>query len=72
MKKTFLIASAIICALALSACSKKNKMYSADNTPTCLKAKIEQFNKSKASCPSGASMKQYTFQHKTVYVFDPG
>ena len=47
-------------------------MYSADNTPTCLKAKIEQFSKSKASCPSGASMKQYTFQHKTVYVFDPG
>jgi len=35
----------------------------------CLQTKIEQFRLN-VICPEGASIKEYTFQDNTVYVFD--
>jgi len=40
-----------------------------ENNSECLQSKIEEF-KFKAICTDGASIKEYTFQDKTVYVFD--
>jgi len=37
----------------------------------CLQTKIEEF-KLNVVCTDGASIKEYTFQDKTVYVFDQG
>ncbi|MBL7711831.1 MAG: hypothetical protein JNL13_05180 [Chitinophagaceae bacterium] len=47
-------------------------MYAKGRNPECLKAKIAEFSQSPLSCKTGASLKQYTFQGKTVYVFAPG
>lgn len=39
-------------------------------TPECVEKKIKHFN----TCPhhNGANVKEFTFQDRTVYVFDPG
>jgi hypothetical protein len=47
-----------------------NKQGIAKGTPTCVKQKIKTFEK-ESTC-SDASVKKYTFQGKTVYVFEPG
>lgn len=39
-------------------------------TPKCVKTKIKDFNNSDVC--SDANVKEYTFQEKTVFVFDPG
>lgn len=39
-------------------------------TPKCVVSKIKDFNKS--SICDNPNVKEYTFQGKTVYVFDPG
>jgi hypothetical protein len=51
----------------ISAC---NKQGIAKGTPACVKQKIKTFEKESAC--SDASVKEYTFQRKTVYVFEPG
>lgn len=55
-------------ALVLSSC---NKLDIEKGTPKCIENKIKDFDKNQA-CQNGASVKKYTFQGKTVYVFDPG
>lgn len=47
-----------------------NKSDTDKNTPSCLDNKISAF-KSSSTC-NDANVKQYTFQNKTVYVFDNG
>jgi hypothetical protein len=60
-------------ALYAPSCAPKNRLYaSGGGAPQCLKDKIATFSKSAGSCETGASLKEYTFQNKTVYVFDPG
>ena len=40
-------------------------------TPKCVRSMIKDFSKEQ-SCNKGVSVKEYTFQNRTVYVFDPG
>ncbi len=40
------------------------------SAPSCIKSKIRDFEKT--ACDSGASVKEYSFQNETVFVFDPG
>jgi hypothetical protein len=57
----------IIAIIAITGC---NKLDIAKGTPKCIENKIKDFDKT--SCDNGANVKEYTFQNKTVYVFDPG
>lgn len=41
-----------------------------NNPPKCVTGKINAFKDE--ACEKGANVKKYTFQEKTVYVFDPG
>lgn len=66
MNKTLYFLS--IAALALSACDKPDI---ASNTSKCIEQKIEAFEKASA-CKEGASVAEYFFQEKLVYVFNPG
>lgn len=45
-------------------------LTSCSSLPTCLKKEMDTFSKNN-SCAT-AKVDQYTFQGKTVYVFDPG
>jgi hypothetical protein len=56
--------------LVMSMAAACNKQGIAKGTPSCVKQKIKTFEK-QAAC-SDASVKEYTFQGKTVYVFEPG
>jgi hypothetical protein len=49
----------------LLACKKEQK------TPACIENKIEAF-KNIISCNIGSNVKEYDFQSKRVFVFDPG
>ena len=40
-------------------------------TPACIDNKVNEF-KNITSCNIGTNVKQYEFQSKSVYVFDPG
>lgn len=40
-------------------------------TPECIEKLINIFD-TEQSCDNGVNVKKYTFQGKTVYVFDPG
>ena len=42
-----------------------------EDTPACIRKKIRQFNRG-AACDAGASVTQYIFQGRTIYVFNPG
>jgi hypothetical protein len=53
--------------IAITGC---NKLDIAKGTPKCIEKKIRDFDKT--SCDNGANVKEYTFQNKTVYVFNPG
>jgi Domain of unknown function (DUF6970) len=60
---------AIILGLYLfSGCQKDNN--TGKEVPLCISAKIDTFKNH--SCAIGASVKQYTFNGETVFVFDPG
>lgn len=58
---------AVAAAIIFSGCAKLNIDKDA---PSCIKDKIKKFNKG-ALC-SDPSVKEYTFQGKTVYVFSDG
>ncbi len=51
----------------LAACEKID-----DDAPDCIKKLIKHHKSDFALCESGASVKQYLFQEKYVYVFGPG
>ena len=59
----------IIAALTLTGCEEVDIEK---GVPECMKESIESFSKSSLTCDSGAKVNEYTFQNKTVYVFDPG
>jgi len=56
----------IVCLITFSACRKDGISC---GTPSCVVNKINDFKKD--ACKD-ANVKEYKFQGKTVYVFDPG
>jgi hypothetical protein len=62
VKKNYLIAATI---LIFTSCKKESR------TPACIDNKVNEF-KNTVSCNTGTNVKQYEFQSKMVYVFDPG
>ena len=58
-----IITFASITLILLSACGKSKQ-------DPCFDSKKEEFKSS--CCSNGAKIKEYTFQGKTVYVYDPG
>lgn len=64
MFKQILLINALVLSL-LMACKKESK------TPDCIDKKIEEF-KFYISCSIGSNVKEYQFQSKRVFVFDPG
>ncbi|HIP32755.1 MAG TPA: hypothetical protein EYG86_08345 [Crocinitomicaceae bacterium] len=53
--------------VALSSCSKDAE----DPVTDCLQDKLLTFD-TNVACNNGATVKEYTFQNKTVFAFDPG
>lgn len=53
--------------LSLTACEKID-----NDAPNCIKDKIRKHKKELFPCDEDSSVKQYSFQGKFVYVFDPG
>lgn len=47
-----------------------NKSRVDKDSPRCITHKVQDFKTS--CCDEGATMKEYSFQGKNVYVFDPG
>jgi hypothetical protein len=66
MKQTALIL--IFCSFLFGSCTKERKSI----TPACIESKIETFSIVGNSCETGASVKEYNFQGKLVYVFSMG
>ncbi len=60
------VAAGLLCILAC------NKDDPETEIPNCLDMQIESFQSSGTACSSGASVSEYTFQNRTVYVFSPG
>ena len=58
----------LVCCVMLLAACKKNGTSTCGLT-ACMQAQIDQF-KSSAISKTGAAVKEYSFQGKTVYVFD--
>ena len=57
--------------LLISACHSASKTKpKSDESSACLKSKINAF--SKTDCDKHPNVKEYTFQGKQVFVFDPG
>lgn len=54
--------------MIFAACNKSGKITGGS---ACIKSKVQQFNNREA-CSSNATVKKYTFQGQTVYVFDQG
>lgn len=65
MKIRFLITMLLF---VLFACKKNNL----EKVPECIQNKINAFEKNESTCTDGASVDEYKFQEKSVYVFDPG
>jgi hypothetical protein len=57
----------ILLAFTFNSCERSD---SENKTPGCLENQIIEFKAT--ACESGAAVKEYHFQDKTVYVFDPG
>ncbi|MCE3296986.1 MAG: hypothetical protein K0R65_2700 [Crocinitomicaceae bacterium] len=55
----------------LASCMCCGKLKIAKGTPDCVKAKIKSFD-AESNCDKDVNVKEYRFQGKTVYVFDPG
>ena len=66
MKQTALIL--FIFPLLFGRCTKEPK----STTPACIESKVETFSILGNSCETGASVKEYSFQGKLVYVFSMG
>ena len=54
--------------LVFAACNKSPHITDGN---ACIKSKVKQFSKTEA-CDGSATVKQYTFQGQSVYVFDQG
>lgn len=65
MKNQVLIA--VFFLFLFAACNKSDIER---GTPRCVKSKIHSFEDN--ACDTGADVKEYTYQNKTVYVFNPG
>src|SRR5687767_7212166 len=59
----------IFALFALTACEK---IEIEKGVPECVEEKIKAFSKNELTCDSEAKVNEYTFQNKTVYVFNPG
>ena|ERR1700741_4648999 len=57
----------ILSALSLSGCRKDGI---AKGTPNCVEDRIKDFKNT--GCDKGVNVKEYSFQGKRVYVFNPG
>ena len=57
----------VVMLVVLISCNKEEE----NAIPTCVQDELLSFEENIA-CSTGASLKEYTFQSKTVYVFDPG
>jgi len=55
----------ILMTILFSSCKKEKRI------PSCINNKVNEF-KNIISCNTGSNVKQYEFQSKLVYVFDPG
>lgn len=53
--------------VALVACNKENE----NAVPKCIQEILYDFETNRA-CSEGATLEKFTFQTKTVYVFNPG
>ena len=61
----------LLLCLTMQSCAKKTTGSAAKSkTPECLSGKINDWKEK--YCESGKSVKEYTFQNKSVYVFTPG
>lgn len=56
--------------LFLLSCRSKQQAQKESETPACIKKAVESF--SKTDCQKNPNVKEYTFQGKHVFVFDPG
>lgn len=62
------LTSVFLLMVALTSCSKPDIKK---GTPDCVKDKINTFDR-EITCSDGVNVTEYTFQNKTVYVFNPG
>lgn len=60
----------LMLSVSIISCGQKTKKIIKAKNPVCLQQKIEEWKGQ--YCPKGKSVKQYTFQNKSVYVFEPG
>jgi len=51
-------------------CCQKTELN--EDTPDCIRQKINEYKHSTTSCESGKSVYRYHFQGTVVYVFNPG
>lgn len=57
--------------ISMMSCHPKSTKDNTSRTGTsCMESKLEAFKKT--ACANGASLKEYVFQGKTVYAFEPG
>jgi hypothetical protein len=68
MMKRQIILILILTIIGFTSCQK---LEIEKDTPKCIENLIKKFDKEQ-SCDNGVNVKKYTFQGKTVYVFDPG
>lgn len=61
-----------VLAVLIYGCDKKDDSSVQPTKIACLNTKIKQFQKSDNLCKTTASVKQYSFQNKRVFVFDLG
>ncbi|MES2478973.1 MAG: hypothetical protein V4561_07795 [Bacteroidota bacterium] len=73
MKNSLVLSSFCLVLLAgfTGSCSRK-VMKQNNAAPDCINSKIAELSKGGWGCETGESIKQYTFQNKTVYVLEPG
>ena len=64
----YLIPIFLLIAVSLSSC----QLDIEPAIPGCIQDKIKEFSKSQYACDSGKTVKKYSFQGITVYVFGPG
>lgn len=69
MTRKWLNTTCVAILLLTQSCAPKTT-GTAKATPRCLKETLEGLRRE--GCSKGASLKEYSFQNKTVYVFEPG
>jgi len=63
----FFVKIFLIIFLIVTSCSKDASVF----VPECIQSKLVDFT-SNSACSQNATLKEYTFLNKTVFVFDPG